>query len=131
LRAEKDGTAATYVLADGSRVIAYYSLSAHSIVRADIGGGWLARNTPEMVPAILLGRLAVDQTLVGQGIGSSLLGHAIRQAYLASDLIGLRALVVDPIDEAAESFYTHFGFKPFPARGDRMFLPLKQTPNQT
>jgi GNAT superfamily N-acetyltransferase len=124
LRAEKQGTAATYVLTAENLVIAYYSLSAHSIVRSEIGGGWLARNTPEAVPAILLGILAVDEAHKGRGIGSSMLGHAIHQAYLACELIGLRALVVDPIDQAAANFYSRYGFKPFPARPDRLFLPL-------
>jgi GNAT superfamily N-acetyltransferase len=123
VRAEKSGTAATYVLTDPA-VIAYYSISGHSIIRREIGGGWLARNTPEAVPAVLLGRLAVDQRYQGQGIGTSLLAHAIRQAITAADLVGLRALVVDPIDQAADSFYRRYGFKPFPANSSRLFLPL-------
>jgi len=106
------------------RVVGYYSLSAHAITRDDAGGGWLARNTPDPIPAVLLGRLAVDVGYQGQGVGWSLLRDAIGQARRGGGIVGMRALVVDPIDEAAAAFYTHFGFRRFPAATDRLFLPL-------
>jgi GNAT superfamily N-acetyltransferase len=123
LRADEAGTAVTYVVTD-ARVVGYYSLSGHSIQRGAVGGGWLARNTPDPIPAILLGRLAVDTAYQGQGLGWSLLQHAIVQARTAGALVGVRALVVDPIDEAAADFYRHFGFRPFPANPARQFIPL-------
>lgn len=124
LRAERERTATTYVVTQDDMVIAYYSLAAHSVERASIGGGRLARNAPDMVPAILLARLAVDERWQGRHLGSSLLAHAVTTARTAGTMIGLRAIVVDPIDANAAAFYTRYGFRTFPARPDRMFYPL-------
>lgn len=124
LRAERERTAATYVVTDGPTAIAFYSLAAHSVERASIGGGRLARNAPDLVPAILLARLAVDERWQGQLLGSSLLAHAITTVRAAGTLIGLRAVVVDPIDASASAFYAGYGFRPFPANPARLFYPL-------
>ena len=122
--AERDRTAVTYVVTDG-RVVGYYCLSGHSVVRGSVGGGWFARNAPEAIPAVLLGRLAVDRTVQGRGLGASLLAHAIITAREASELVGLRALVVDPIDDDAVVFYERYGFHRFPSGTKRLFLPLR------
>jgi len=124
MRAERDRTAVTYVVTDG-RVVGYYCLSGHSVVRGSVGGGWLARNTPEAIPAVLLGRLAVDRAAQRRGLGASLLAHAILTAREASDLVGLRALVVDPIDDDATDFYERYGFRRFPSGTNRLFLPMR------
>ncbi|MDR1852514.1 MAG: GNAT family N-acetyltransferase [Propionibacteriaceae bacterium] len=123
-RAEKARTAITYICASEAGVAGYYSLCGHSIRRNDVGGGWLARNTPNPIPAVLLARLAVGKSFQGQGLGWSLLQHAVLICERAAELIGLRALVVDPIDAAAASFYEHFGFRAFPGNPDRMFIKL-------
>ncbi len=125
LRAERERTATTYVVVeDEGRVVAYYSLAAHGVERASIGGGRLARNAPSLVPAVLLARLAVDKRRQGERLGSSLLAHAVTVARTASTLIGLRAIVVNPVDDTASAFYARYGFREFPAGPDRMFYPL-------
>lgn len=124
IRSAKQRTATTYVIAEGVQVIGYYCLAAHSIVRLDTGGGWLSRNTPDPIPAVLLGRLAVDKSSQGRGLGWSLLRHAINTTSDAGTKVGIRALVVDPIDSAAEEFYARYGFRPFPGNPTRMFTPL-------
>jgi predicted N-acetyltransferase YhbS len=125
LRAERERTAVTYVTCDEDRVVGYYCLSGHSVARESVGGGWLARNTPNPIPVVLLGRLAVDLSHQGTGLGWSLLRHAIEQSLVAGGTVGLRALVVDPIDASAARFYGHFGFKPFPSQPARLFIPLR------
>jgi GNAT superfamily N-acetyltransferase len=124
LRAERERTATTYILADDNRVFGYYSLAAHSVERGTIGGGRLARNAPDPVPALLLARLAVDTAWQGKGIGADLLAHAMNTTQTVGALIGLRAIIVDPIDDRAKAFYSRYGFREFPALPSRMFYPL-------
>ncbi|MDR0958919.1 MAG: GNAT family N-acetyltransferase [Propionibacteriaceae bacterium] len=126
LRAEKQGTSTVFVVTMPDDSIAgFSSLSAHGIERESTGGGWLARNTPMMIPAVLLGRLSVAQNAQGRGLGSSLLAHAIAQVAHSSAHIGIRALVVDPIDEAAAAFYARYSFRPFPGDHRRMYIPIR------
>ena len=79
--------------------------------------GWLRRNTPQPVPTILLGRLAVDARYQGHHIGAQLLRDAILRAQSIASELGARALVVDPIDESAAAFYRHYGFEMISANG--------------
>lgn len=108
--ARKRGTAVVYVSYCDGVVAGFYTLSAHSVSRADIHGGWLVRNAPESVPAVLLGMLGVDERFKGQGLGASLLRDAIQNAMKVASLAGARALIVDPVDDATAAFYEHFGF---------------------
>ena len=118
------GTAVTYVSKDADGNLAgFYSLSANSISRGDVHGGWLARNTPEQIPVILLGMLAIDERYQGLGLGWRLLCDAVERAVAASTHIGARGMVVDPLDGQAASFYEHFGFSRM-RDSDRMFAKL-------
>ncbi|OZG62406.1 GNAT family acetyltransferase [Bifidobacterium lemurum] len=118
------GTAVTYVSHDECGSLAgFYSLSANSVNRGDVHGGWLARNTPEQIPVILLGMLAIDERYQGQGLGWRLLLDAVERAMAASSQIGARALIVDPLDDDAASFYKHFGFSRL-RDSTRMFAKL-------
>ena len=117
------GTAVVYVSRCAGRVAGFYTLSTHSVVRSDIGGGWLARNAPSQVPAVLLGMLGVDEDFKGRGLGAALLQDAIINASKVAAIAGARALVVDPADESAAAFYTRFGFSPVGDSG-RMAIRL-------
>lgn len=124
--AKKRGTAVVYVsyTADHAMPAGFYTLSSHSVERATVGGGWLKRNAPEQVPAVLLGMLGVDARFQGQGLGSALLADAIARSLGIADSLGAKALVVDPAGEAARAFYERNGFAPIPG-SSRMYLPLK------
>lgn len=122
--AERQGTAVAYITMDSTGALAgFYSLSAHCLERSSIAGGWLRRNVPEQVPAILLGMLGVDRRFQGMGLGRMLLHDAVVRSLSSSREIGARALVVDPVDGAAARFYGTAGFQPIPESG-RMFLKL-------
>lgn len=124
LHAHGRGTAVVYVTFDDDGAPAgFYSLSAHSVVRDDVKGGWLRRNAPNQILAVFLGMLGVDERFQGCGLGRSLLRDAILRSRDVSRLIGARALLVDPADGAAAAYYGKYGFKPLPGLG-RMFLPL-------
>ena len=122
--AERQGTAVVYVSRDGQgRVAGLYSLSAHSVDRAKVAGGWLRRNVPDRIPAILLGMLGVDVHFQRQGLGRMLLHDAVVRSMSIAGQVGARALVVDPADDAAARFYERNGFRPIPG-SERMFFKL-------
>ncbi len=122
-KAMSQGTAVIYACFADEQVVGLYSLSAHSVARSDVKGGWLRRNTPEQIPTVLLGMLGVDKDCQGQGLGRSLLRDAVLRARNVSREIGARALLVDPAGEGASRFYEHYGFRPLPET-ERLFLPL-------
>ena len=111
IKAEKHGTAVVYVSYCDGKPAGFYSLSPFSIQRAEVAGGWLKRNVPKQIPAILLGMLAVDKNYQGQGLGAQLLKDAVIRALSAAEIVGGRALLVEPVDEVAAAFYTKYGFE--------------------
>jgi GNAT superfamily N-acetyltransferase len=96
-------------------VLAYFTLSAHEIVAADLPRR-LARGMPERIPAVLLGKLALDRRLHGQGLGGHLLFDAYQRVLAATRTVAARYLVVDAVDDEAARFYEHYGFIRSPAK---------------
>ncbi len=113
-RARSLGTAVAYIsqLENGA-VAGFYTLSMHSLDRAQTGD-WLSRNSPQKIPAVKLGMLAVDKTYQGQGLGEDLLQNALRKAYDAARPIGVKAITVEPYDDSVRTFYLKRGFKEVP-----------------
>jgi len=86
----------------------------------------LARKLPRHpVPAALIGRLAVNQSAPGHGVGRMWLVDAIKRTHAVSVDIAIYAMVVDTIDEGAQCFYEQFGFPLLSSESRRLFLPLK------
>jgi ribosomal protein S18 acetylase RimI-like enzyme len=119
--------AAPFVLCEGTsyRVVGYYTLSALSL---DIGE-WpedVAKKLPKypLVPATLLGRLAVDAQIRGSGAGEHLLVDALRRALEATGQVASVAVAVDAKNAAAEAFYRRYGFVNFADQPHRLFLPM-------
>jgi GNAT superfamily N-acetyltransferase len=92
-------------------VAGFYTLSAAEIELAVIPEEQRKR-LPRypVVPALLLGRLAVDERYAGQGIGKRLMFDAFRRACDIADQAGVYALIVDAKHDSATSFYLRFGF---------------------
>jgi GNAT superfamily N-acetyltransferase len=109
-QAERSKSARTYVLCLESNVIAYYSLVVGEIPNATVSRltKGLSRHA---VPIIKLARLAIDSRYKGRGLGRLLLMDALQRALQVSIIIGARAVVVDPLDQEADSFYKRFGFE--------------------
>lgn len=105
-----------------TRVAGYYTLSSGQI-DADIAPD---PGSPYPMPVALLGRLAVDRTFQGQGLGSLLLLDALRNTLHAASYVAIRALVVDALDENAKRFYEHFGFRELLDDPKHLYLPLSQ-----
>jgi predicted GNAT family N-acyltransferase len=108
------------------RVLGYYTLSASVVEVADLPPE-VAKRLPRypQLPVTLLGRLAVDRTLQGQGAGAFLLMDALSRCASAADEFAAMAVVVDAKDEAAAAFYRHFGFIALQQQPRRWFLPMK------
>ena len=112
LRCQRYDTTRIYVwLEDGSpTVVAYYSMAPTSVANADLSKGQ-AGNYSFPIPGYLIGKLAVDRSLQGQGLGRELLVDAIGKAVGAAEAYAGRLIVVDA-DEAAVSFYRKYDFQP-------------------
>ncbi|MBN8714056.1 MAG: GNAT family N-acetyltransferase [Xanthomonadales bacterium] len=98
-----------FVACDGDHVAGSYALAAGSVECRNERGS-IRRNMPDLVPAVVLGRLAVDRAWQGQGLGADLLQDATLRALRAGQEIGARVLLCHAIDDAAHRFYLHHGF---------------------
>jgi ribosomal protein S18 acetylase RimI-like enzyme len=110
-------------LAPRARIAGYYTLASASLLLADLPAG-TGKKLPRYptVPAVRMGRLAVDREFSGQGLGGALLADALERA--ARSEIAAHALMVDAKDEAAAAFYLHHGFIALPDSPRTLFLPL-------
>ena len=110
-------------LAEGGRVAGYYTLASASLMLADLPAD-IAKKLPRYptVPAVRMGRLAVDQAFKRQGLGGALLADALHRA--ARSEIAVYALMVNAKDESAAAFYRHHGFIALPDSPKTLFLPL-------
>ncbi len=110
------------VLPDGT-IAGYYTLSSTSVQLAELPAQTV-RNLPRypLVPATLLGRLAVDRRHQGKGYGRFLLGDALHRA--ARSEIASFAMIVDAKDESARRFYERESFLPFPDQPMKLFRPM-------
>lgn len=104
-------------------VVGFYSLSSLSLSLEHLPEE-MAHKLPryDAIPAALIGRLARDKRVRGQGVGELLLADAINRILGAGRSIAVFAIVVDAKDERAVSFYEGFGFRTFPLRPMRLFL---------
>ncbi len=117
-----------FVFIDEKDIIkGYFTLSSSSISLNEIPQKFSKRfpKSYTYIPVILLGRLAVDNTILGKGYGEYLLIDALKESYdVSKNKIGAIAVVVDPIDDEAVCFYKKYGFITLPD-SDKMFLPMK------
>jgi GNAT superfamily N-acetyltransferase len=109
LQNEESGASRTYVVCTGGRVVAYYALAVGAVAHADAPGR-VRRNMPDPVPVMVIGRLAIDQSMQGQGIGPALLRDAVLRTLQAAEIAGIRAILVHAISERAKRFYEKWGF---------------------
>ena len=99
----------TYVVCVSNTVVAYYSLHLGSILHSEAIRK-IKRNMPEPIPAIVLGRLAVDINHQGKGLARGLMKDMFLRAIKVSDLAGTKAILVKALNENVATFYQSFGF---------------------
>jgi GNAT superfamily N-acetyltransferase len=115
----------TYVVCEGNRVVAYFCISAGSVERAATPGK-IRRNAPDTIPVSVIGRLAVSRDHAGKGLGADILADALRRIAVASQSIGIGAVLVHAKDEAAKRFYMRCAeFIEYPADSRTLFLPIE------
>lgn len=118
-------SAKTYVALDGNRVIGYYALTTGSVHKHESPQRIAKGLANHPIGVVLLARLAVDRTQQGQGLGKALLFDALTRIGEAADIVGVRAVLVHAIDEAARRFYLHFDFEESPVDPYQLLLLLK------
>lgn len=119
------GLARCYICHDreSNQILGYYTLSAIAVEHARLPGR-ARRNAPDPVPAVLLGRLAVDRKAQGSGLGRLLVRDAILSTLAAADRIGVRILIVHALHEEAAAFYSTLGFAPSPTDPLHLYVLL-------
>lgn len=114
-------------LSDRDQIAGFYTLAATSVLLSGLPES-TQKQLPRYptVPAVLLGRLAVDKKFAGQGLGAALLADALYRS--AHSDIAAYALVANAKDKTAADFYRYHGFIPLPDASLTLFLPLSKTP---
>ena len=100
----------TYVWHLGDdRVVAFFALSTYSFSRDELPKR-LARGEQLAIPAILLGKFALDVSLQGQSLSRLLIADAVTEVEKASQIAAARYLIVDASTQDLVSLYEKFGF---------------------
>jgi predicted N-acetyltransferase YhbS len=127
LYARKNDTArigkTVVALDEAGRIAGYITLSNAQIERNKLPETVKLPRYP--VPALLIGKLAVDKTMHGKGIGSWLLCKAFEKAIQIAAISAVYAVIVDAIDDSAKNFYLKYGFVPLRDNELSLFLPLE------
>lgn len=125
LQAQQANASRTYVGLAGDKVVGY-----HTIVAGEVRHGEaperIAKGMPRHpIPLLILARLAVHSEWQGRGLGAGLLLDAFGRTLQAAYIVGVRALAVHAKDDAAASFYGHFGFMPSSTDPRHLFILIK------
>lgn len=123
--AEAAGTARTYVLVEGNRVLGYSALTPGAVDRGDLPTRHAKGMPRHPIGVILLARLAVDRSVQGRGFGRALVADAATRTLQAADLVGARAMLVHASDPAAAGFYERLGFSRSPTDPLHLMVLIK------
>lgn len=126
-QADSSGSARTFVVLDSdtNSVAGYFSLTVGQIDVVDAPERVSRGMGRFPIPVVLLARLAVDTKWQSKGLGSAMLREAVLKTLALSENVGVRAMLVHPLDEKAEAFYMKYGFIKSPVREKQLLLLLK------
>lgn len=141
-RQQRDGYTRLRVAIDGGDSIeamtclGFYAINAHAIGRSDLPADAAPRPPrSELIPAVFLSHLAVEQKVQGKGLGRLLLVDALKQCQRVQALLGVRLMLLDVSAEGGPAaianrhqFYAAMGFRSLPGQRERLFLPLHSLP---
>ena len=118
-------TAATWVIADANDIVVACASVAMTGIDRSAAPEVLAKHAPDLVPALLLGRLAVDRRYTNLGIGTGLTAHVLATAVELNEKAACRAVVVTALNARTRAWWERLGFRPFdPADPDQLDLYL-------
>ena len=117
------GASRTFVVADNHKAVGYYALASGAIA-VDASVGRFRRNMPDPIPVAVLGRLAVDRSQQGRGLGRALFRDCAMRVANAADTIGIRGIIVHAISEQAKAFYLALGFDASPKEPMMLMVTL-------
>jgi hypothetical protein len=125
--------AQTYVLVRPGQILVhgYYSLTVSSVSFAEmpVSNPWKKLPQRMPIPVALIGKLAVDGKVQGEGLGELLLVNAIKRIASMADTIGIQSIVVDAIDEDAKRFYLKYGCVAAQDQSLRLFYSMRDARN--
>lgn len=109
------------------RVMGYYTLSGSSFEKKYLPSKTQQKHVPyQNIPAVTLGRLAIDINLHHQGYGAALVTHAMKVVYHASQSIGIHGIFVEALNDKAKKFYLQLGFIQLKGENKNfLFYPIK------
>ncbi len=118
-------SAAIYILANGTEIVGYYSLSASAVPKSLLAPELLKKMPRyETLPFYILGRLAVDQRYKGRGFGTVLLKDALLRSLAQTKHVGAVGVVVDALNENANQFYRRHQFTELPNMSNRLVISM-------
>lgn len=117
----------TYVVSEEKKVVGYYCLASGALALNDTPAP-MHRNMPDPVPVAILGRLAVDKSSQGKGLGVALLQDAVVRTAQAASILGIRGLLVHALSMEAKTFYEYHGFVASATQPMTLILSLKPMP---
>lgn len=119
-------TARTYVVCENNVVVGYYCIATGSVERRVLPPKLKRQQgLPHQISVAIIGRLARDLSYRGKGLGEDLLQDALLRILAASKIIGIRAVLVHALDEAAAEFWSSHDFIAWPADSRSFFLPIE------
>jgi GNAT superfamily N-acetyltransferase len=123
--AKRHVATAFVLLEDGSAVLGYYTLAQQAISIEDLPSS-TAEKLPRypLLPATLIGRLALCTERQGEGLGSLLLMDALHRSWRAAQTVASYAVRVDATNEEARTFYLRHDFLAFPKERLKLFFPM-------
>jgi GNAT superfamily N-acetyltransferase len=115
----------TYVVTAEGRVVGFYALANGAVAHKDVSAK-TRPNMPDPIPVMVVARLAIDKAYQGQGLGSALLRDALLRTLSASQIAGIRAVLLHAISEDAKRFYERAGFYECPVDPMTMMITLAE-----
>ena len=106
-----------------TRVFGYYTISSGTVSFQQLPPDLKLPKYP--IPTAHLGRLAIDISVQGQGLGEALLFDALQRADSASQQIGIRAVELIAINQKAKDFYLKYGFQELIDDPLRLYLRIE------
>jgi GNAT superfamily N-acetyltransferase len=117
------GASRSFVICADDVVVGYHAL-ASGAVSADAVPSRFRRNMPEPIPVAVLGRLAVDRSYHGQGVGRALFRDSALRVMQAAETIGIRGMLVHAISDEAKAFYLALGLSESPLEPMTLMVTL-------